>query len=299
MLQRIRDRITGWIAGAIIAVIGSAFIFWGVSAYFGQGASDQNAATVNGVAITHKQVNDYFVSLQQDILAKNNHQPLSQDMQSELKSYALQSVITQTALLTTLEQSGFRISLTQIKAMIEQAPQFQLNGQFSQTKFLDVLSQLNVSPSQFFQRMQSQWIITQVMNSFSASAFALPEEANYWYGVLNQQRAFGYLMIPVNNFLAKTNVTEQAIQQYYTDNSDAFKTPAKVRVDYLVLSPTAIEKTITVSEAEAKNYYEAHVQNYQVPASWTVTEITVPVANDASASVVTAAQQTAIKLRSA
>ena len=34
MLQRIRDRITGWVAGLVLVVIGSAFVFWGIDFSF-------------------------------------------------------------------------------------------------------------------------------------------------------------------------------------------------------------------------------------------------------------------------
>ena len=34
MLQRIREKISGWIAGVIIALVAGAFMLWGVQFYF-------------------------------------------------------------------------------------------------------------------------------------------------------------------------------------------------------------------------------------------------------------------------
>ncbi|OGT26707.1 MAG: hypothetical protein A3I77_07785 [Gammaproteobacteria bacterium RIFCSPLOWO2_02_FULL_42_14] len=294
MLQKIRDRISGWVAGAVIALVAGAFIFWSVEFYFGAGVGKKSSVvTVNGVAITHQQLNDYFTTLQRNLIAKNNGQPLPEMLQQELKSYALQTLITQTALLTTLEKENFGISMTQIKMMVERASQFQENGQFSEEKLLQALYTTGTSPAQFFQQLQSQWIVSQAMNGVTASNFVLPNEINHWTALLNQQRAFGYTLIPVQRFLTKATVTDQAVKQFYTDNAAQFETPAQVRVSYLLLSPTQIGKTITVTDDEAKQYYDSNPQNYQVPARWKITEMTIPVAKNASAADIQKAEKTA------
>ena len=120
MLQRIRDRISGWIAGVIIALVGGAFILFGIEFYFEQGSANQgNVAKVNGVTITDRQVNNLFSNIQRQTMAQMGNRALSADEEQQLKSYALQSIITQTALLTTLQDGGYHVGLTQVKAMVE------------------------------------------------------------------------------------------------------------------------------------------------------------------------------------
>ena len=45
MLQTIHDKVTGWVAGIVIALIGVPFIFWGIDVGFG---SVSYAAKVKG-----------------------------------------------------------------------------------------------------------------------------------------------------------------------------------------------------------------------------------------------------------
>ncbi|HLB56630.1 MAG TPA: SurA N-terminal domain-containing protein [Coxiellaceae bacterium] len=263
MLQRIRDRISGWIAGVVIALVAGAFMLFGVEYYFDQGAANQNEmAKVNGVVITDHEVNTAFSQLQQQTAAELKGQPLTQPMLQQLKSYALQSLVTQTALFTTLESDGFRVSMQQVKMMVEQVPQFQDQGKFSEQKFMQTLYQSGLSPFEFFQRVQSQWVVSQATNGIAGSAFALPTEINHWYGLQNQQRAFGYAIIPAQTFLSKINISDAAIKTYYTDHQAEFETPAKVSVSYIILSPTDIAKKVIITSDEAKQYYESHRDNF-------------------------------------
>src|SRR3990167_952197 len=260
MLQKIRDKITGWIAGVVIALVAGAFMLWCIQYYFEQGSGSQNtAATVNSVAITDTQINDAFSQVQKQVLAESKGQPLTTEMTQQLKDYALQSLITQTALLTTFRDEGFHVGLTQVETMVGQAPQFQDNGKFSQEKFMQMLYQANLTPTQFFQHVQSQWIVSQVMNGVAGSAFALPNEVNTIYALQHQQRAFGYFIISAKSFLSKVKITDADIKSDYEAHQSEYQTPATVNVSYIELSPAEIAKSVTVTEAEAKSYYKSHL----------------------------------------
>ena len=49
MLQTIREKTQGWIAGTIISIIILSFALWGIHSYFTSGGASANVATVNGV----------------------------------------------------------------------------------------------------------------------------------------------------------------------------------------------------------------------------------------------------------
>jgi len=263
MLQKIRDRVSGWIAGVVIVLVGGAFILFGVEYYFDQNPNNQNtAATVDGVAITSTEVSNAFTQIQRKIMMELHGQPLTEAMTEQLKAYALQSLVTQTALYTTLTKDGFHVGMPQIKAMVMQAPQFQDKGKFSEQKMMETLYVMGYTPQAFFQQMQTRWVVNQVTQSVALSGFALPSEVNQWYGLEHQQRAFGYLIVPMQSFMSKVTVSDADIKNYYTDNQSTFETPAQVSVAYIVLSPTDIAKTVTVTDAEAKAYYESHPENF-------------------------------------
>ncbi|PIZ03833.1 MAG: hypothetical protein COY58_07515 [Gammaproteobacteria bacterium CG_4_10_14_0_8_um_filter_38_16] len=264
MLQRIRDRISGWIAGVIIALVAGAFMLFGVQYYFDSGSADQGeVAKVNGVTISTQDLNNTFSQLQKQVMAETGGHPLPANMQQQLKQYALQSIINQTALQTTLEKAGFRVGLKQVEMMVEQAPEFQVQGKFSEQKMMQALYAASLTPAMFFQHVQTQWVIHTVMGSIANSAFVLPSEVNHYYALASQKRAFGYVIVPAHAFLSKTQVTEAEIKSSYDAHQAEYQTPAKVSVAYLMLSPAAIEKTITITPQAAQAYYESHQMNYR------------------------------------
>lgn len=285
MLQSIRDRISGWIAVVVIVLVGGAFVLFGIEYYVDQNAHKQNVvATVNGVSITHQEVNQLL--------------PPSIAGNAELKNYVLQNLITQTALQTTFEKEGFEVALPQIKMMIAQAPEFQVDGTFSQEKLMQAMYEHNLSPLQFFKNVQSKVIIDQVMTGLKQSAFALPTEIKHWYTLKNQERAFGYFIIPVHSFLSNITITDEEIKKEYTANPKEYETPLKVSVAYLELSPTEIAKNINVTPLEEKQYYESHLVNYQVPKRWEVSQITLPLSANAAAADVEKMKQKALQIAS-
>lgn len=260
MLQRIRDRISGWIAGVIIALVGGAFILFGIEFYFEQGASNQSdVAKVNGVTITDRQLNNVFSNIQRQAMAQMGNRALSADEEQQLKSYALQSIITQTALLTTLQDSGFHVGLTQVKAMVEQAPDFQVQGKFSKDKFMQAMYGLGLSPYEFFQQLQTHWIVEQATKGVADTGFSLPNEVNQFYSLAHQKRSFGYMIVPMQSFIAKVQVSEKNIADNYKNNQQIYETQPKVSVAYILLSPSEIEKTVKITDSEAKAYYESHL----------------------------------------
>ena len=260
MLQRLRDRISGWIAGVIIALVGGAFILFGIEFYFEQGAANQgDVAKVNGVTITDRQINHLFSTVQRQAMAQMGGRALSADQERQLKSYTLQSIITQTALLTTLQDSGYHVGLTQVKAMVEQAPDFQVQGQFSQDKFMQAIYGLGLSPFEFFQQLQTHFIVQQATSGVADTGFSLPNEVNRFYSLEHQKRSFGYMTVPMQTFLTKVQVSEKDIVDSYKNNQQIYQTQPKVSVAYILLSPTDIEKTVKITDSEVKAYYESHL----------------------------------------
>lgn len=288
MLQKIRDRISGWVSIVVIVLVGGAFVLFGVQYYFQQGSvgNANTAAKVNGTVISNQALNQSVVMMEK----RMGSGPATGAMQEQLKAYALQSLVTETALLTTLQKENFRIGLSQIKAYVMQVPDFQENGRFSVQKFQMALAQAGQTPEGFFQRAQSQFIIQQAMQGLGATAFVLPSELDRFYALQNQTRAFGYFLVPMQSFVSTVSVSDADIKNYYAANAENFKTPLKASFSYLLLSPAAIEKTVSVTDADAKNYYQSHLANFTVPARFVVSQITVPVAADASSTDVAKAK---------
>lgn len=300
MLQSIRERISGWVAGVIIAIVAGAFVLFGIEYYFQRSAGDQNvAATVNGEKITTQEVNRLYSQMLRNMMARMGSKPVPDYVKKQLRMVAQQSLVTNVALATTLHKEGFRAGMAQVKSVIATVPQFQENGAFSQVRFQQVLAQSGMTAAELIQRLQAEIVVNQATGGVMASAFMLPDDVRHFYKLSFQKRDFGYLTVSPKMFLSKVKVTDKLIANYYKENKKSFETPAEVKVDYILLSPKAIEEKITVSAAQAKSYYESNIINYQVPAKWEVDQVALPVAKGASSEAVAKVQKQAEVLASA
>src|SRR5690606_27746872 len=106
MLQNIRDKVTGWVAGVIIAVIGVVFVFWGVDF---QSAAGGYAAKVNGTEIPLQTVRNAWQQRQTEL-----QQILRDDLPADLvraqQQMVLERFIHETLLTQRAREQGYRVS---------------------------------------------------------------------------------------------------------------------------------------------------------------------------------------------
>lgn len=259
MLQKISDRIQGWIAGVVIAIIAAVFVLWGVEYYIGRGDNNTRVvATVNGQKIFENQVGILYRQLQQRMRAVEPNKSLSLEEQQQIKSLALQQLISRVALAFAANEIGFSVSQQQIQQIILQAPEFQVKGFFSPQRFQQFLMATQTTEQQFIAEIQSNFLINQVAVGLGASVFVLPDELKRAYQLIYQHRDFEYLTLPLSKFLPDIKIPDKEVQVYYQRNKEAYKTDQKVQVSYLLLSPSEIEKTIKIPLADLKAYYDSN-----------------------------------------
>ena len=120
MLQNIREKFTGWIAIAILALIGFSFVFVGLNYSF---IGSSFAAKVDGVDIGVAQ----FENTYRDQLQSNPQlAQLPEEYRQQLRSNILEQLIQQRVIDNYLVEAGYQISDEQIMAMIQRAPEFQV-----------------------------------------------------------------------------------------------------------------------------------------------------------------------------
>ena len=118
--------------------------------------------------------------------------------------------------------------------------------------------------------------------SFMVGAFATPYEMDRLSNAVVGHNRIAYLTIPLSRFASVSEPSSAAIEAYYKSNSGSFRTPERLRCEYLQLSPKKIKESIKISDESAQEYYQANVQNYTVPRSWEVRRLVVPVPEGAS-----------------
>ncbi len=236
MLQNIRDNAHGWWTWVLVPILIILFAFWGIGNYLGGGFSENSVATVNGQDIP----------LSQFLLV--NHQAVDQ----KTKMQSLQTLINQTLLAEALQKLGFAIDDATITQMIYSAPVFQDQGQFSVARYQAVLQNSGETTAELKNSLHQGALINQFQNALIGSQLSLDSEVTAESTYTNLNRHVDDIILNVNQFMPKTQPTDEAVAAYYSSHQSAYQTPYQVKLQYLTLSLSAFGKG-----ADAESSYQA------------------------------------------
>lgn len=263
MLQKLHEKIKGWVAAVIIAAISATFVLWGVQYYLqSSGANNTTVVKINDKKITLQELTANVQQLQHQVMMQTGH-VLSDGQNLELKQYALQNLILSNVLLQTAQQAGFNVGPDQVDALITSLPQFQENGQFSPLRYQQVLYANSLTPYAFKVQVANGLTTHQIESGIQETAFVLPNEVKQDDALMHQQRSFGYVIVPQTRFIHSVKVTPSMLAAYYQQHRAEFKSPEKVSIEYVELSPSVIGASLNVTDAEIKQYYQDNVATYR------------------------------------
>ncbi|MDR3477038.1 MAG: SurA N-terminal domain-containing protein [Gammaproteobacteria bacterium] len=279
MLQSIRDRTQGWIAGVIISLVILSFALWGIHSYLVGGANTSVIAKVNGVEITKTQYAAAYERLRRQMQVNMGSSALPPSVESELKQRALQALVNMQVLEQGSTSQNFRVSSHQIDNFLESMPEFQVNGQFSLARFQQLLATTLLSAGDFLNLIKTTLLIDQPRLGIIFSAFALPNEVDNTIALVNQERDVAYLTLPQASFLnASIVVSDDEAKAYYDQHINDFKTPEQVSVEYLELSVKDIMASFKISDEALKTFYNENINSYTQPMQWNLESIVIPLA---------------------
>lgn len=295
MLQTIREHTQGWIAGTIITVIILTFALWGIHSYFVGGAGKSIIAEVNGIDITKEQLSIAYERLRRQIqIQSTSSNPIAAKDETLLKDRALRGLIDVEVLKQASYKQGFRISDGQIDGYLQTMPEFQINGQFSVERFQRILSSAMLSTGEFLDLLRTSLLIEQPKLGIIFTSFVLPDETKYAIALINQERDFDYINIPLQYVLSQPiDVSPAKIKAYYAEHKTEFMTPEQVKVDYIELSLKDLGVQINPTEDALKNFYNENANSYTQPAEWKMMDIEIPFGPNASQKDIDQAQKKA------
>lgn len=261
MLQKMRDKMQGIIAGVIVFLIAITFALWGIQ-YYSHGFSEHGIiAKVNGEKITEQELHRAYTRAQQQNLALMGKESyFDQKNQAALKEKVTEQTIKNKVLTALSNSLGLYVGKEQLQATIMDLPMFQdaSAGGFSAAKFQQMLGNLSYSEQEFSRELQGFLLLSQFEYGIKRSAFALPNEINAAIKLLKQSRDFDYCILVPEHFSAEVAVSEEEIKKYYEQHQKEFSTPEKVSIEYIELNADVIKSKLNPTDAELQQFHRDH-----------------------------------------
>jgi peptidyl-prolyl cis-trans isomerase D len=136
MLQSIRDRTQGWIAGVIISLVILSFALWGIHSYIEGYSNTDIIAKVGGVNITKRELSAAYERVRRQTQVNNTNGSVSEGTENNLKQRALEALINIQVLKQASINENYKISIHQVDNYLESMPEFQVNGQCSPPRYI-------------------------------------------------------------------------------------------------------------------------------------------------------------------
>lgn len=254
MLQAIRDKVTGWIAYGIIFLISIPFALWGVNSYLG-GGEVPPAATVDGEEISVRDLDQAYANYRQRLSQLfGGTIPESFDNDSIMREQVLGQLIEEFVLRQYTQKQRYRIGDDELNEMIRSMDAFQRDGQFDTEIYQSQVRSLGYSPVGFEQELRLTGSIEQFQNGIRGTAFVVPVFESQFTKLSNQTRKLRMLTHTVDP--ASIQVDDGEIEQQYQSQADRYRTPERIKIDYIELSLDGIKQNITLSEDDVLSRYQ-------------------------------------------
>lgn len=261
MLQNIRDNVQGIFAKVIMGLLLVPFALFGIESLIGNNGPAE-VARINGEKIHEPELIEAINVQKRQLLARmgENIQPELLD-DAVLRKSALDDLITRHLLMQSAESMKLRLPAGAVDRNILAMPEFQENGQFSPARYEQLLRGQGYSTNYFKQLIQEGMLINQLYSAFTATEFATPAEYKNIAGMLQQQRSFRYVTLPLAGVADKIAVNDDEAKAYYAEHSKEFMSEERVKLEYVELRVQDYFQK--VDDAAVKSEYEREIAAFK------------------------------------
>jgi peptidyl-prolyl cis-trans isomerase D len=294
LMQKIRNWATGWIAFAIMGLIIITFAVWGIN--FADGGSEPVVASVNGEDIKLRQFQQAYSNFREQ-MQKYTGKSLAPAEEEILKKQTLAKLIQDEVINQAAVASGLQISNATIRKTVRDIDVFSGENGFDRAIYERSVMQLGMTSTAFEHQLRLELMANQLQGAVTNSAFVSEKEAVWLTRISRQTRDLSYVILPADDVKDSIEISDDAIEEYYSKTSRGLSEPDQVKVAYLELSVEKLAEGVQVVEEDVRTYYDNNKDKYDVKEERQVNVIDIKLSPEADDAEVELARNKAEKLR--
>lgn len=317
MLQKLRDKTSGWIATVILGLLIIPFAFVGIEQYLGQ-RTDTSVARITAppswwqsapawwpvsVFWAHDKIetDEFRARFEQERQRVRAQQGEAFDARAfesaESKRAILDLLIDQRIQQMAARSGGLRVSDAMVIRTIQDIPAFQVDGKFDPQRYqLALASQVPAqSPRQFEKLVREGLQQALVPTGIALSNFVTAGEMDRLIRLMGEQRDVSMLTLPAP-VLDTAPVSDAQIKQWYDSHAADYRAPETVSIEYVELNSATMPAPAPADEATLRQRYEKEKARFIAQEERLASHILVRVEEGADAAAQKAAEQKAAQL---
>jgi peptidyl-prolyl cis-trans isomerase D len=316
MLQKLRDKTSGWIAGVVLGLLTIPFAFFGMEQYITQ----RNATWAAQVDVPpqwwpsaphwwpasalwqHEEIDadefrtEFEQERQQARLAQGEAFDTRAFSTPEKKREVLEDMIGRRLMEVMADRAGIAVSDAQVRRTIESIGSFQVDGKFNPQQYQLVLASQSPqrTPLQFEQLVRTDLRLSLIPNQVAQSAFSTPSQVERLLRLIGETRDVAFAVMPAPAPDAGA-VSAAEIQQWYDAHKADYRSPESVQLEYVEVDGSTLAPA-PAGDDVLKQRYDQEKLRFNEPEQRLASHILVAVAADADAAAKAAAKAEAEKL---
>ena len=318
MLQKLRDKTSGWIATAVLGLLIIPFAFLGMGEYMG-GGSDSAVAKVEAPPTWWRSAPHWWPltmlwqreEVTQDEFRVGFEQARQQQRQAlgenfdprdfetpENKLKVLDQLVDRKVMQLAAKRAGIQVSDAAVRKTIAEEPAFQVDGKFDAARYTQMLATQTpaLSPVQFQKDQRDRMQLALIPQGIADSGFATSKELDRLIRLLGETRDITIAALPPIP-ADDTPVTDAQIKAWYDGHAADFKQGESVTLEYVDVDGATLASTVApADEAALRKRYDDEKSRFISPEQRLVSHILVAVPASADAAAQKAAEQKAARL---
>lgn len=257
MLQSIRDRTSGLIAGFVVAIIVVPFAFWGVESFIG-GGGDPVVAKVGGEKIHESQFRQNYEQRYQQYLQLMGENFRADQFDAErFRNSVLDDMTQESMLRQYTEDAGYGANDAVLFRAITTIPAFQVDGKFDANAYKAALANQGLTPERFESQLRRSLEIDQMREAVVDTAFMTPVEVRQLLQLAGQTREAAYALFPLSAYQGKVVVSDDEAKARFEETKDQYMAPERIKLAYVELAPDTVGDVAAPSADVLKLLYDA------------------------------------------
>lgn len=260
-LFRSREKSVRILLGALLVVVGLSMLTYLIPSYnTGGSASDTVVAEVGGDAITLPQIQRI---LQTQLRGRN----MPPEVIPAYLPQMIDSVINESALAYEAKRMGFEVTDAQIgDAIRTYIPNLFQDGKFvGKEAYAAVLSQQNMTISEFETEMRKQLLITRLRQVAVQGVVVTPSEIEQEYRKKNEKIKVEYVKLSPDKYKSEAQPNAEEIKRYYDVNKAQYMQPEKRNLAVLIADQAKIEQTVNPTDLQLQQAYTQNQASFRTP----------------------------------
>lgn len=277
----------------LLSLIVVSFVLTGVGGYLIPRLNTDPVAIGDYKITSNEWTNQYNRQAQQLHRIPNGAQLLDNpEYVVSLKKQVLERMIDNVAFNSSVWDLGIRIGDEQVRDVIRRTPAFQKDGRFDNELYLATIRNMGMNPDYYGEQVRVSLMSESVARPLLGTAtIPLPYELNNIAKVISQSREVDLYTVDSKDIAKGISVSDDEAKSYYDEHNSEFLAPANVRFSYLLLSMDDLRSQVEVTDSKLEEYFNMYSDDFALPEQRQVSHIIIRAGEDDYAKRVSAVEK--------